>query len=90
MPLSAYAQPRSFKELVNVFVGIINLLIPLVIALTFIVFLWGIVQAWILGGGDETKVTQGKQIAIWGIIVFVVMIGVWGILALIRSGLFGI
>jgi hypothetical protein len=37
--------------------------------------------------GEEKK-TSGKQIILWGIITFVVMISVWGIVNLVHSSLF--
>ena len=82
------AQPKNFGELVGMFLSLIGLLIPVLFGLSLIVFLWGIIKAWILGGGDETSVTKGKQIALAGIIGLVVMAGVWGIVALIRSSFF--
>lgn len=67
------------------FLGIIALIIPLLFGLSLIVFLWGIINAWVLHGGDEASVTKGKQIALAGIIGLVVMAGVWGIVALVRT-----
>ncbi len=82
------AKPQNFAQLVNIFLGLIGLLIPLLFGLSLIVFLWGITQAWILGAGDTTKVDKGKQIALAGIIGLVVMSSVWGIVALLRDSLF--
>ena len=70
------AGPKNFRELVGVFLSLIGLLIPLLFGLSLIVFLWGIANAWILGGGDEASVTKGKQLALAGIIGLVVMAGV--------------
>lgn len=82
------ATPTDFKGLVGEFLNIIGLLIPLLFGLSLIVFLWGIMNAWILGGGDETKVEKGKKIALAGIIGLVVMAGVWGIVALLKTSFF--
>lgn len=91
VPAVAQAQtPGTFKELVDVFLGIIDILFAFLFALTFLVFLWGLTRAWIIGGGNEQSVQEGKQIAIWGIVVFVVLVSIWGILALLRGGLFGL
>lgn len=88
LPSAAHAAPKNFAELVGVFLGIINLLVPFLFGLALVVFLWGITNAWILGGADEAKVTRGKQIALAGIIGLVVMSGVWGIVVLVGSSLF--
>lgn len=88
-PATAFAAPKNFAELVDVFLGIIALLIPLVFALALLVFLWGITKAWILGGGDKASVDKGKQIALAGIIGLVVMVSVWGIVAIFKNVLTG-
>lgn len=87
-PAPVLAAPKDFAELVGVLLDIINLAVPLVFALTLLVFLWGITRAWIWGGGDEASVTKGKQIALAGIIGMVVMLGIWGIVALIKNSVF--
>lgn len=89
LPIFSYAQaPQDFKGLVGIFLNIISFIIPLIFGLAFLMFLWGITRAWILGGGDEKSVSAGKQIALAGIIGFVVMVGVWGIITLLRDSIF--
>jgi len=83
------ATPTDFKSLVSLFLDLIGLLVPVLFALAFLAFLWGLTRALIIGGGDETSIEKGKQIALAGIIGLVVMSGVWGIVALISRGLFG-
>lgn len=91
VPYSSYAQtPSNFSELVDVFLSIIDVLVLFVFGLALIVFLWGLMNAWILGAGDEEKIQKGKNTALVGIIVFVIMTGIWGILALFQRTLFGL
>lgn len=94
LPLAAMAQAvgsgKDFRWVVATIMGYIKLLIPLVFALTFVVFMWGIIKAWVLGAGDAQAVEEGKNIALWGVIGLVVMSGIWGIVALIRVSFFGI
>ncbi len=59
--------------------------IPLLFAAAFVVFIWGIINFLILGASDEEKRTQGKQVAIWGVIAFTVMLGVWGLVKIVGS-----
>ena len=68
-------------------IDFISLLIPIIFALTVLVLSWGIIKAWVIGGGDESSVAEGKQIAIAGVVALVVMIGVWGIVAVLRTSL---
>lgn len=65
-------------------------LLLIIFGLTFIVLIWGIAKAWIINGGDEKEIENGKQIVLAGIIALVVMIGIWGILAILQSSLFDI
>ncbi len=58
-------------------------LIPLIFALAFIVFLWGVFQYFIAGGANEEQRDKGKQLVMWGIIGFVVMMCLWGIVNLL-------
>lgn len=66
-----------------------NSVIPLIFAIAFVAFIWGAVQFLVIGAGDETKRTKGKQLMIWGIIGLVVMLGVWGIVKIV-GGTFGV
>ena len=60
-----------------------DVLVPVVWAIAFIVFIWGIFQYFIAGGADEEKRSQGKQLAFWGIVAFFVMMSLWGIVNLV-------
>ena len=65
-------------------IGFINsVLVPLIFALAFIVFIWGIFQYFIAGGADEEKRKEGKKFALYGIIGFFIMISIWGIVNLL-------
>lgn len=89
LPLVAFAAPRTFAEVVNLILYYIQLLIPIIFALTFIVLSWGVVKAWIMNDGSAEKVAAGKTLVLWGIIGLLVMSGLWGILALLRTSFFG-
>jgi hypothetical protein len=49
---------------------------------------WKIIDAWILNVGDEKKRSEGKNLVVIGVIVFVIMVSIWGVVQLIRSSLF--
>jgi hypothetical protein len=81
-PLLAAAQTRitNVTQLGNSIIGIINnVLVPLVFAIAFIVFIWGVFMYFIQGGSDEEKRTKGQQLMLYGIIGFFVMVSVWGL-----------
>jgi len=80
----------DFKSLVGEVVGIIDLLIPLVIALIVVIWFWRLIDAWIINSGNQEKVAEGKRVALIGIIVLVIIFCIWGILRLLRGSIFGI
>lgn len=90
LPLLAFAAPpASFKGLVDIILDYIELLIQVIFAATFLVFMWGVVKGWIIGGASEEGVDQGKNVVLAGIIAFVVMSSIWGIVYIFQSTLFG-
>jgi len=62
-------------------------LVPLIFAIAFIVFLWGVYRYLILGAANEEKRKEGQQFVMWGLIGFFIMVSVWGILNLLVNSL---
>ncbi len=84
LPMLAFAQAQNVQQLGDTVIRIINTtLVPLVFALAFIVFLWGVFQFFIAGASDEEKREGGKSLMIYGFIGFFVMVSVWGIVNLL-------
>ena len=82
IPLFASAQ--NLQGLLNAFSELLNLAIPVVIALAVLYFFWGLAQ-YILNSGDETKKSEGRSIMIYGIIALFVMVSVWGLIRLLQE-----
>ena len=88
VPFAAFAQASTdFGYLTGLATNIQTLidafLVPLVIALALLVFFWGVFSYFILGAGNEEKRETGKKYMLYGIIGFVVIIALWGIVQLI-------
>jgi len=79
--------PSTFAELVQGLIDIISILVPVIFGLAFILLSWNVIKAWIFNSGDETSVAEGKQVALWGVIVLVLMFGLWGILQVLQISL---
>ena len=81
----------QFIEGGNGSVGVIGLLslvvVPVIFALAFLVFIWGVVKHFFLHPGDETKRAEGRQFVLWGILGMVVLFSVWGLVNLLLSTL---
>lgn len=59
--------------------------VPLLFAVAFIVFLYGVASAYIFSRGDPGRVEEGHKLILWGIIGFVVMISLWGLVNVVAS-----
>ncbi|MGH7141624.1 MAG: hypothetical protein ACREGH_03270 [Minisyncoccia bacterium] len=84
-PAVALAQLNGIQSLLASVDTIVNVLIPLVMALALLAFFWGLVQA-LFSGGEEAK-KKGRPLMIWGIIILFVMVAVWGIIQFIAGNL---
>lgn len=75
----------TFASLVNgKIVPIIDgSIVPLLYALAFLFFIIGVAR-FFFASGEESR-EKGKQFAFWGIIGFVVLFSVWGLVKLLLS-----
>lgn len=84
------ASAQQFQGIVTILNSIKNIietvLVPLVFTLAFLMFLWGMFTTFILGGTDEGKQSEGKQLMLYSILAFVVMVCIWGIVNIISNG----
>ncbi|MEK9161024.1 MAG: pilin [Patescibacteria group bacterium] len=64
-----------------------SVLVPLIFSVAFIIFLWGVFRFFIAGGEDKEKREEGKKFVLWGVIGFVLMFSLWGIVNLIINSL---
>ena len=62
---------------------ILNSIVPVLVALGVVYFVWGVVQ-YVIADGEEAKKT-GKNRMIYGLIGFAVIIGMWGFVNIIVS-----
>ena len=89
----AFASAQSFDPsggpfgdlLANILVFTNNVLIPFIIGIGFLAFVWGMFRFFILGGADEEKKEQGKSLMIWATIGFVLIIIFFGVINLLTE-----
>ncbi len=81
--------PTNFAELVGSVLAIINLAIPLLFALAFVVIIYGLFKSWILDAGTDSGPEEGRNIALVGVVGLIVMSVVWALVNLLGSSLFG-
>lgn len=80
--------PRSLFGLICIFTNLLNAVIPLIIGLALVGFLWGVAK-FILAADDAAKREEGRTMMIYGIIALFVMISIWGLVAIL-GGTFGV
>ena len=56
-----------------------NVIVPVLFAVAFIVFLWGAFTTFILGAGSEEAKDKGKSLMLYSLIGFFVMVSIWGL-----------
>jgi len=86
VPLFAHAAAKSFSELVENLVSLINTGIGFLLLLGIIMYFWGI-SVNVLKFEDDPE--KKKAYFFWGIIVLFVMFSIWGIIELLQNTLFG-
>jgi hypothetical protein len=77
---------NNICQVASTILFIINfVLVPVIFAIAFIVFLWGVFLKYIYSHGDPDKVSEGHKLILWGIIGFVVMISIWGLVNVVAN-----
>ncbi|HVY35681.1 MAG TPA: hypothetical protein VG982_00140 [Candidatus Paceibacterota bacterium] len=86
---SSVAYAASIDQFLgNLNAKVINPAIEFAFIVAFVIFLFGIME-FLRGAANEEKRTKGKQHMMWGIVGFLIMFGVWGIINILL-GTFGI
>ncbi len=86
-PILASAQQLgNIKTLIESIGSVVNIALPVVVAIALLVFFWGLVK-FIFAQGDETAKADAKKIMLWGLIALFVIISVWGLVRFIQSSL---
>jgi NADH:ubiquinone oxidoreductase subunit 2 (subunit N) len=62
-----------------------NIIVPVLFAIAFIVFLWGAFQTFIMGASSEETKDKGKALMLWSLIGFFVMISIWGLVGILTG-----
>lgn len=70
----------------NTVIYIINsVLVPVLFAVSFIVFLYGVAKAYIFSKGEPAEVGKGHKLIMWGIIGFAIMVSLWGLVNVVAN-----
>jgi uncharacterized membrane protein YidH (DUF202 family) len=62
-----------------------DVLIPFIIGIGFLVFVWGMFKYFVAGGHDAAKQKEGKDLMIYATLGFVLMVVFWGVVNLLAA-----
>ncbi len=86
LPLVSLAAINNVSDLGSFVINTINnVLVPVLFAVAFVVFLWGAFYTFIVGANDEEVKTKGKNLMLWGLIGFFVMVSIWGLVNILTG-----
>lgn len=67
-------------------IGAINfVVVPMILTIAFLYYVWGIVRYLIINASDETSRSEGRNFAFWGVLALALMFSVWGFVNLALS-----
>ena len=75
---------QTFLININEFLN--TTIVPFLLSVAFLVFIWNVTRYFIIGGSNSDAQEKARSLALWGIIAFVVILSLWGIVNLLVSG----
>lgn len=73
--------------LINILDFANTVLIPFIIGIGFLVFVWGMFQYFIAGGANDEAKEKGKSLMIYATLGFVLIIVFWGVVNLLTQSI---
>ncbi len=62
-----------------------SVFVPVLFAVAFLVFLYGVARTYIFSSGEPAEVEKGHKLILWGVIGFVVMVSLWGLVNVVAN-----
>lgn len=85
---SSFDSQGKLAQFFDGFTQFINdILVPLIFAISLLVFLYGVFRFFIAKQGDSFSREDAQNLMLWGILGFVLMVSIWGIVNIIAGGL---
>ncbi|MDO8566636.1 MAG: hypothetical protein Q7R58_00595 [bacterium] len=86
LPLVSLAAVNNLSDAGSFIINTINnVLVPVLFAIAFIVFLWGAFNTFIMGHASEDVKEKGKSLMLYGLIGFFVMVSIWGLVNILTG-----
>ena len=75
--------PGTIEAVICRLGSILNTIIPILVVLGVVYFVWGVISMVI--ANDEEAKTKGRNRMIYGIIVLLVIVGMWGLVGIVTK-----
>ncbi|MFA5744776.1 MAG: hypothetical protein WC887_01020 [Candidatus Paceibacterota bacterium] len=87
LPLISLAAPlNNISDVGKLIIDTINnILVPVLFAIAFIVFLYGAFKTFIMGANSGDAQKEGKELMIWSLVGFFVMVSIWGLVGILTG-----
>jgi len=80
--LPGIAAAATLADILKTVSSLIGMIIPIILALAIVYFMWGVLQ-YVTKGGEEQ--TEARNTMLWGIIAIAVMVSIWGLVGILQS-----
>ena len=76
--------PQNLTDIIKLFTDITLAVIPLLGAVAFLVFIWGVAR-FIKSAGNQQEIKDSKNLLIWGVVGLFVLVTIWGLVSFLRT-----
>ena len=84
-PFLAKAGDTEIGDIIEQMISILNFkVIPVLLIIATLVFIWGVVQ-YIIAGNSEQRKKEGRDLIMWGLIGLLVIVAMWGFIKIIGT-----
>lgn len=86
LPLVSMAAITNVSDVGSFIINTINnVFVPVLFAIAFIVFLYGAFETFIIGAGSDSVKEKGRNLMLWSLIGFFVMVSIWGLVNILTG-----
>ena len=88
LPFFALAQTTSAQSFIGNFLTFSNtVLIPFLIGIAFLFFTFNVIRYFVIGGGNDEGREKARNLALYGVLAFFIIVIFWGIVNILSSSL---